>query len=74
MDLAYQFKIFKRCIWFNLLGLKIKKLLVWFSGFTKFLQFAKGLPTPMIGGEKLSAFGNDSIEQAQQYRSLVGTL
>lgn len=38
------------------------------------LQFANGLKTPMIGGEKLSAIGSDPIQDPKVYRSLVGAL
>ena len=33
-----------------------------------------GLPTPMSGSEKLLAYGNDTVECVQLYRSFVGAL
>ena len=38
------------------------------------MQFAKELPTPMFGEEKLSSIGNDPVGNPQLYRSIVRTL
>uniref|UniRef100_A0A803P493 Reverse transcriptase Ty1/copia-type domain-containing protein n=1 Tax=Cannabis sativa TaxID=3483 RepID=A0A803P493_CANSA len=38
------------------------------------MQEANSLPTPMPGGEKLSAFGSDAMSDPYLYRSTVGTL
>ncbi|KAK0605247.1 hypothetical protein LWI29_024597 [Acer saccharum] len=38
------------------------------------MQFANSLNTPMTGGEKLSRYGSDPIEDVQLYRSVVGAL
>lgn len=38
------------------------------------MQYAKGIRTPLTSGQKLTAFGSDSVKDVQLYRSIVGAL
>lgn len=38
------------------------------------MQYAKGISTPLTSGQKLTAFGSDSVKDVQLYRSIVGAL
>lgn len=38
------------------------------------MQYAKGVSTPITTGQKLTAYGSNSVKEVQIYRSIVGAL